>query len=184
MTLLFILTGILLLIAGRKLFWFFVGVLGFAVGFTLMSNMTQTDSQVMVYGVSIAAGIAAALLAVFIQKIAVIVVGFAAGGFVLLNFLGEIGWHGHPLPWVLFVVGGIIGAILLTKAFEWALIILSSVTGAIIILWPLHPGAPLNAVLVIMLAIIGLITQGREMMKRKMPVPQHSREKTEPNDTR
>jgi hypothetical protein len=76
-------------------------------------------------------GFIGALLALFLQKLAVALVGFLAGGRLavglLATFLVDYAAHYYWLP---FLIGGIIGALALLFVFNWALILISSLVGA------------------------------------------------------
>ena len=132
-TLINILVGIILLTLGRKLFWLFVGFIGFAVGFDYASSVLNLQSQLLLIGLAALTGIVGAVLAVFFQKIAVGLAGFAGGGYIALNLINLMGVRLDQLIWLPYLVGGIIGMLLLFFIFDWALIIISSLTGATMI---------------------------------------------------
>ena len=131
------LVGLGLLTLGRKLFWLFVAAIGFEFGFFLadrfMTRCTAADEWI-VLGVALLFGIVAALLAIFLQSLAIYVGGFLAGGSFAANALALFIGRGAPTENLFllgaFVVGGIIGVILVALIFDWALIILSSLAGA------------------------------------------------------
>ncbi len=135
-----ILLGIVLLAFGRKLFWLFVGAVGFVAGMRLAERFPGVvpDDTVILY--SIIAGVVCAAMAVAIRKIAVGAAGFFAGGYFLVELL-KVSAGGVPLtgqgqqiaPAVLFLVGGVIGAVLMNIVFSWTLIVLSSIGGATLI---------------------------------------------------
>jgi hypothetical protein len=56
-----ILIGTVLLTLGRRLFWLFVGIIGFAVGFHFAASVWQPQSQLLLIGV--------AALAFFFRKL-------------------------------------------------------------------------------------------------------------------
>jgi hypothetical protein len=131
------LAGLGLLTLGRKLFWLFIAVIGFEFGFSLAERFFQrrgASDDLIVLGIALVFGIAAALLGIILQQIAIYVGGFLAGGSFLVNVLGLYSGRGVPIENLFllgaFIVGGIIGVILVTLIFDWALIILSSLVGA------------------------------------------------------
>src|SRR3974377_1590177 len=73
-----ILVGAAILLLGRKLFWLFVGAMGFVLGAEIATQVTH--EPVLILLVAIGLGILGALLAVLFQKVAVGLVGFFAGG--------------------------------------------------------------------------------------------------------
>jgi hypothetical protein len=125
--------------------------------------------------VGLALGLLGALLAFFLQKIAIAIAGFAGGGYlaVLLcaPLLGAVAMN-QPASWICFLVGGIIGALLMNFFFNWALMILSSLEGAHIILKQLIPqGHQYFALLLAGLAIVGILVQA-STYRRPSRVPQ------------
>ena len=133
-----LLLGVVLLALGRKLFWVFVGAVGFVAGIRFAERFLPgvPDDTVIVY--SIIAGVVCAAMAVAIRKVAVAAAGFFAGGYFLVqlfNVSGDLGAAGgaQVAPWLLFLVGGIVGAVLMNVIFNWTLIVLSSIGGATLI---------------------------------------------------
>ena len=127
------LLGIPLLVWGRKLFWFFVGAVGFIAGYWLADRFLTTNEQWILLLVGTALGLVGIMLALSVQKVAVTVAGFIAGFFLIyqlaqnLNF-SQTGWN-----WLAMVIGGIIASLLILSIFDWALILLSSLVGAALI---------------------------------------------------
>jgi MFS family permease len=160
-----LIAGALLILWGRKLFWLLVAILGFMFGWYIVSTYldVQTESTLLI--VSIASGVLFALLGVFIQKLAIRVAGFAVAGFFLINVSESLGWHSEHFPWIPFVVGGIIGAILASFIFEWVLIVLSSLTGAYLVVRELHTSHSSGIIILVILAMIGIIFQSRKKGK-------------------
>lgn len=158
-TLINILIGIILLTLGRKLFWLFVGLIGFAVGFHYATSVWQLQSQLLLIGLAALTGILGAVLAVFFQKIAVGLAGFAGGGYIALNLINLLGVRLDQLIWLPYLIGGIIGMLLLFFIFDWALIFISALAGAsmIIQVLSLNPGMEIG--LYLALVIFGLIIQ-------------------------
>jgi hypothetical protein len=71
-----------------------------------------------------------------------------------------------PLFWIIIAAGGIAGCILAILLFDWALILLSTLSGAVLILEeiPLNPFG--KALLFVTLIIAGILIQGRMMLLR------------------
>jgi hypothetical protein len=165
------LIGIVLLLWGRKVFWLFVAGIGFVVAMDLVTRLfagPQAETMTLIALVAgLVAGVIGALLAIFLQRVAVGLVGFLAGGYIVLSFLEIIGaGEMTALSWGLAFVGGVIGLVLALVLLEWALIVLSSLSGAGLI----AQSAGLNrslAVLVFVIAlIIGIVVQGRMLEQR------------------
>lgn len=154
-----ILLGISVLFLGRKLFWLFVGVTGFIAGALLAELLFRGGSGWLVFIVALACGVLGALLAVVLQRLAIAFSGFLAGGYISVVLVRHWGWITHAHPWGPFVIGGIIGAILLSIIFDPALIVLSSLVGALLIVQPLGMSPAHTALLFVLLAAAGMITQ-------------------------
>src|SRR5438874_8392377 len=120
------LIGAVILFFGRKLFWLCVAAVGFAAGVEIAPHLVHEPSSLMALIIALVLGLIGALLALFLQKIAIAVLGFLAGGklagAIAAAFLIHYGEHST----IVFLSGGIIGAILLLFLFHWALIVVSS----------------------------------------------------------
>lgn len=159
------LLGIAVLLFGRKLFWLFVGVAGFVFGLTLAASLLDGQPDGVVLLVALAAGVLGAALAIVAQQIAIAVAGFVFGGYTLISLLNTIGLDAGQWLWLLFITGGVIGVILVVMLFDPALIVLSSLAGAVLISQTLNLDAPLDLLLFVILFIVGLIVQAG-MLKR------------------
>ena len=122
--------GFLLLAFGRRLFWLFVGLVGFVFGYNFAEHFVGLPSDV---------GVVLILLAVFFKKIALGFVGFLVGGLGLIWVAAEAGWDTGPAIWLGAVVAGIAGALLARFVFEAALVLLSSIFGAALLVEGLAP---------------------------------------------
>ena len=163
-----ILAGIALLTLGRKLFWLFVGLVGFVFGITLATSFFRGPDW-MVLVIALVAGLLGVLFALVLQQVAVAVAGFIAGGYILISLLNGMGWETGRLYWLAFVAGGIVGAVLVVALFDWALIILSSLTGAALIVQTVQFGPLITALLFAGLFIVGMVIQGSLMRREQSP---------------
>ena len=92
-------------------------------------------------------------------------------GFILA---GMIGWDASRLAWVPVIIGGILGVVLVVALFEWALIILSSLTGAGLIVEAARFRPPIAGLLFVALLIVGIGIQAgllRGERRRSRPGP-------------
>ncbi len=151
--------GGLLLVLGRKLFWLFVAASGFAVGLTVATQLLHVRPEWVGLLVGLAVGALGALVAIFLQRLAVAVAGFLAGAYIAVSLASTLGVTGTGMAWIILIIGGILGAALIAGIFEWALIGLSSLAGASLIVEGLHlaPGTALLAGAV--LFVVGVIIQ-------------------------
>ena len=169
MTILRILLGAAMLFAGRNLFWLFLGVVGFILGFDLAERLVHGQPQGVIFIIAMIAGVACALLAVMLQKFAILAGGFIAGAYLLPALLTEFGSPPGHYYWIFFVVGGVGGAFLLTVFFNSALIVLSSVVGSDLVVRSLHIGHQLGKVLFVFLLLVGIVIQAGTTHTRPSP---------------
>lgn len=154
-----VLLGGALLLAGRKLFWLFVGAIGFVTGLQLASNFWQgTESLAIIFGLIV--GVIFALLAIFLQTIAIGIAGFFAGGFTLTALAGMLGVDTGSTFWIIYAIGGIIGLVVVIYLFDWAIITLSSLAGASLLVQAFLPQGGAGGVIFAILVIIGVVVQG------------------------
>src|SRR6201981_2376259 len=124
------LIGVVILFFGRKLFWLCVAAVGFAAGVEIAPRLVHEPSSLLALTVALVLGILGALLALFLQKVAIAVLGFLAGGKLAGAIAAAFLLHYGQYSTIIFLVGGIVGAILMLVLFDWALIIVSSLIGA------------------------------------------------------
>ena len=161
--------GIALLVAGRKLFWLFVGAAGFVTGIQLATQFWQGPEGLIII-IGLVVGVIFALLAIFVQRIAIAIAGFFAGGYILTALALMLGLDTGALVWVIYVIGGIIGVILVSFLFDWAIITLSSLAGASLITQALLLPSGSGGVIFIVLVVVGVVIQGSMMQREKVAV--------------
>jgi hypothetical protein len=163
------LIGAVILFFGRKLFWLCVAAVGFAGGVQIAPLLVHDPLMALI--IALVLGLIGALLALFLQKVAIGVLGFLAGG-KLAYAIAEAFWaHYAPYSVVIFVVGGIIGAILLLVLFDWALIIVSSLIGAhLIVVYLREIGLPPigSTIVFIGLTVIGILVQAASFRRGRV----------------
>ena len=161
--------GIALLVMGRRLFWLFLGGVGFVFGFDFAERAFHGQPHNVILIIALFAGALGAMVAIFLQKFAVVAGGFFAGGYLLIELLKVFGVRTGDYHWVFFVVGGLIGAILMRVVFGWTLIVLSSVIGSILIFQTFHFGHRFSEFLFICLVIFGIVIQAGLIRKKSPP---------------
>jgi len=153
--------GLVLLVAGRKLFWIFVGVVGFVLGFYFAGNFFPGEPETTRLAFGLVFAVIGAVLAVFLKNIAVGLAGFISGGIIAINLVEVIGFEYQLPEWMLFVLGGIIGVVLVALLFDWGLIILSSLVGAYLITRELDQSDLITTTIFVGLFLVGLLLQSR-----------------------
>ena len=162
-----ILIGVVILLFGRKLFWLCVAAIGFAAGVELAPHLVQDPSALLSLTIALLLGIIGALLALFLQKIAIAVLGFLAGGKLAGAIAAAFFVHYAQHSTIIFVIGGVIGAILLLVLFDWALIVVSSLIGAHLIVYQSTIALPQSGsiILFIGLAVVGILVQAASLRR-------------------
>jgi hypothetical protein len=160
-----LIAGVALLFFGRKLFWLFVAAIGFAAGTEIASQITQTPSPIFVLIIALGTGILGAILSVVIQKFAIAVSGFIGGGRLAIGLSAAFYMNYADHSRIIFLIGGILGAILLLALFDWALILLTSVEGAHLISSPIVLPQMGCMLVLIVLIVIGVVAQSA-MLRR------------------
>jgi hypothetical protein len=161
-----ILLGVGLLVAGRRLFWLFVAAAGFVAGVQLTTQVWNGPETVAII-VGLAVGILFAVLAMFLKSIAIGIAGFLAGGSILVGMASIFGVESGAATLIIYIVGGVLGAILVGYLFDWALITLSSLAGASLIIQAVDLGPGLGRFGFLVLAIAGVLIQGSALRRNK-----------------
>jgi len=161
------LIGAVILFFGRKLFWLCVAAVGFAAGVEIAPHLVEEPSPLLALTVALVLGLIGALLALFLQKIAIAVLGFLAGGklagAIAAAFFVQYAEHST----IIFVIGGIIGAVLLLVLFDWALIVVSSLIGAHLIVYQSAMVLPQSGSIIVFigLVVIGILVQAASLRR-------------------
>jgi uncharacterized membrane protein YeaQ/YmgE (transglycosylase-associated protein family) len=170
-----LLLGIVLLLLGRRLFWFFVGAAGFLVGMEIAKQFVAGPQGTNLV-IAIVAGILGAVIAIFLRKVAIAIAGFVIGGYIAVELLREsalfptalVGIHGTAFS-VPYIIGGIIGAVLLFVLFDWGLIVLSSLSGASLIVHSITFQRHALPLLFAVLVVVGILVQAGMMHRSRAP---------------
>ena len=168
MYLLDIAAGTALLLLGRKLFWLFIAVVGFYVGFEVARIVFADQPQWLTWLIGVGAGLIGAVLAMFFERVAFALAGFYAGGYVALVIAERLapGWVN---AW-LFFIGGLVGALCAALIMDPAIIVLSSLVGAALIVSALGLGDLASVVI-----YAGLVAAGVFIQALLMRAPEPSR---------
>ena len=154
-----VIIGVVILFFGRKLFWLCVAAVGFAVGVKIAPLLVNESSSLLALLIALIFGVLGALLALFLQKIAIAVLGFLAGGKLATAIAAAFFVQYAQYSTIIFVIGGIIGAILLLALFGWALIVVSSFIGAYLIQSAIVLPPTGSTLVFIGLAMVGIFMQ-------------------------
>jgi len=180
--------GIVVLALGKRL-----AVLGAAVGALLgvgllrLFNVPVTDLFALLIPILLAViGFFVAGFAKGIVSIVLLVMGALGGAAIVLAFLDLFQISSGLLDWLLAVVGGVVGLILVRRYKEWAMIILAGLVGALLVtrglsVWlPTLKDGAIGTLLVIVLAGVSIAFQGGFFAKRKAATQVQAAAQTQP----
>ncbi len=158
-TLGYLLLGLALLLFGRRLFWFFIGAIGFLIGFNLTPQLFPSQSGTTVLIIALVVGVIAALLAIALQGAAISILGFLIGAYTVYILMRAFGLNFEALDWIFILFGGILGALFIALVFDWALVVFSSLAGASFITEALGVDRSIAPLALLGLFLIGAIVQ-------------------------
>jgi hypothetical protein len=172
--------GAVLLLAGRKLFWLLVGVVGFLAAYSLSFQYFHLRPAGTQLVVAVVVGLVGVLLAIFLQRVAIALAGFLLGAYLAAELLGvalapsagralaAIGHLSAGQELVVLVVG-VLAALIAVRLFDVALIVLSALAGAGLVSNALLAGASLRLVLLVVLAVVGIAVQAGWSRRTRAP---------------
>ena len=157
---LWVVAGLLLLLLGRHLYTALLGLLGFFVSYGMLADLVTLASDLRLM-VAVGIGVITALLAFVVRKVAVAVAGAMLGAGAALWASGFYGLEAEALGWVAAAVAALVGAWVLRKVFDTALIVVSSFIGALLIVAAIGlEGVPAHAAVAVLI-VAGVAFQMR-----------------------
>ncbi len=191
MALLQFVVGALLLTLGRRLFWLFVAGAGFLAGLQFAPRLLPGQPANVILIAALVVAVAGAVLAVLLQRLAVGLAGFIVGGYAAVYLAEALGLLGSSTPinppglptaalaslnaaitggppvWLIFLIGGVIGALLVAAVFDLALVLLSSLAGAALVAQAVTLPAGVELAVFLVLVALGIIIQTRLFRGRR-----------------
>ncbi len=168
----YLVLGLALLVFGRRLFWFFVGVVGFLFGFNLAPQLFPTQSTLVILVLALVVGLITAALAVVLQGAAIGFLGLLIGGYTAHLLLHSFGIQLGAFNWIIIAFGAVLGAVFIALVFDWALILFSSLAGASLIIDALGVQPETAPLALLGLFLVGVIVQAGLMAafsRRRLP---------------
>ncbi len=159
--------GIVLLLFGRMLFWLFVAATGFLLGIELAGVLLPDQPEWLRFLAAIIAGIVGGIVGIVAQRLAFALGGFFAGGYAALMIVAQ--WEIPLQPMGCVIIGGLLGAVVAFFVMDWAIIVLSSVAGAICLVTVANLAPAIAAMLILLLTIVGIAVQGRRLARTPGP---------------
>ena len=167
MTIASIVAGIFLLLFGRKIFWLFVGIMGFIYGLNIAILLFPGQPSWVFYAAAVCTGAVGTLTAIFLQHALVGLAGFLAGGYLVYSGMNILGADAGQFTWLLSFIGGVFSGVLCVMLFDWALILLSSLIGALLIVESIGADFQVTVSLFAACSIAGVAIQRSLMLKNE-----------------
>ena len=156
--------GAILLFLGRELNFLFAGAMAFLIGQRLTPLLPTQWPSWGDYAFMVVLGVIAAGLTFLNERGGFALSGFLAGGYVMAE------WYTPDMlviPIVPFLLGGVIGAIILGLFTEWALIVISSLIGGYYLTSMFRLAQIPRVLITAGLIIIGAVVQAIIMRQQK-----------------
>jgi len=124
--------GLMVLFYGRRSFWVFASVVGFVLGLGLASSFSANLSAWIQPLLALALGVAGAAVGFFAPRPVAAIIGslvLALLGAALAHSVEAAPW----LQWLIAIALGAVGVILFWRLLDWALIVGTSLLGALLV---------------------------------------------------
>jgi hypothetical protein len=146
----------ILLFLGHELNFLFAGGLGALIGFRLTPLLPDQWPGWTYYAFLMSLAVIAAAVPIINQRVGYFFSGFLAGGYFLIEFYAP---GLLTVPLLPFIIGGVIGSLIIGLFTDWALIVVSCLAGAYYVtdLFTLSPTA--ETLVSAGLFIVGALTQ-------------------------
>jgi len=151
--------GFMLLITGRPVYWVFTGSIAYFIGGIIADRLVLFPLQWNAIFLSFLFATLGIFSALLFHRWAARLAGFVAGGFLVYNMPVALG---APTEWaspLFFMIGGVVGLVLLLLSFDFGLLFISSLTAATFILRNIHIGNLDQATMLLVFTVLGVIIQ-------------------------
>jgi hypothetical protein len=164
--LLLIAAGAILAFAGRRMIHLAIAIAGFMLFYLLAVTLLPASGSLVQLLVGVLGGLLGAWLATRFFRLVVAIAGFIFAGWIGMSLAETLGWTGTSATLV-FLAAGIIGLILVGTVFDTTMILLTAISGAMLLLNGLDDLTSISALetyripLLILLAGVGAYVQWR-----------------------
>ena len=156
--------GGILLFLGHELNFLFAGAMAALLAFRLTPLLPPQWPGWADYAFIIAIGVIAAVVVLLNERVGYFISGFLAGGLLLVEYFAP---NSLTVPWLMYVIGGVIGALVIGLFTDWALILVTSLIGAAYLLNLFVLPSMLEILIGAGLFIVGALTQVVIMQQQK-----------------
>lgn len=156
---LIIVLGFILLLAGSQLFWLVTAIAGLMVGDYLANQSFRLYFTLSSFSSSIKYSLLGVVFAITAKPFAVLSSGFILGGFLSYYLPETLNWKMDWYTWYYFVLGGAVAVTLMLLSYAFAYILVTALSGAVLILQNAHFGGLDVNILLILFLFLGLTSQ-------------------------
>lgn len=165
-----IIAGLFVLFLGRRLFWVFVGVVGFFAGLQFGLKVFSGVADWLLLLLSILAGAICAGLSILLQRVAVAIAGALVGGMIAIRLAPMVGLHSSGEIGAASIAGALLAAVLLTVLFDPVLIFLSALVGAVMVSEGLPLDPMIEPIVLVICFVAGVLAQTRIYLRTRAAV--------------
>jgi hypothetical protein len=155
----FIVMGFVILITGHQLPWLFVACVGFTAGYILGQQPLIGLSGIPLITFSSGFALIGALLVLYIRRIMLVLAGFLAGVYICQYLPPSLGWNSAWISWYVLVIGGLVAAAIIFIWQSLALIFVSSLAGATLVIQYIQIVRFPEVLLFVILLLFGITAQ-------------------------
>lgn len=173
--LLFIIAGVVLACFGRRLIYLVFTLVGFGLGYLAAQLVLPGEFEPTTHTIiCIVTGLVFAIAALWFKKFTLSMLGFLTLGTALVFGLRTSLGESLSLTTTLlaFFSGGVIGAVLVTIVYDWALVFLSAYGGSMLIVRGtgqlIDLNRDLSLAVLILITILGVVIQAGSVKRRHL----------------
>ena len=156
--------GAILLFLGRELNFLFAAAMAILWAFRIAPELPATWPGWGVWAFVITVALVAAIIALVNERIGYFLSGFLAGSFFLVEYFAP---GASTVPILPFIIGGVLGSLVLGLLTEWAMILVSSAIGAAYVLGLFRLNPTAEILVGAGLFVVGALTQVILMQSQK-----------------
>lgn len=159
MSVILVVIGFILLVAGHQGSWLYVGGVTLLIGSLLADQLNIVRKEIDMIVFSFTSGVLGALLVVYVRKFMVVLAAFISGGYICYFLPEALGWDTSWINWVIVLLVGLACAVM---TFIWGalpLILVSTLLGATLIIQNMSIASVGPIGMFIVLTIFGLVAQ-------------------------
>lgn len=151
--------GFITLTTGRQLYWLYAGGVAFISTLIVAPMYFSLSLDDNLFIVSLGIGVIVGLLAALLGRVAASLALFLVGGYLLNSLPGILGWDIGGVTLSLIIIAGLVAVVLVFTWFDFSIILLSSLTGASLIIETINLSRFNTVVAYFGMVIFGMITQ-------------------------